>query len=131
MTWLRPSSPTPVMAEIAIRTRIRIIVFRSGVVNESRMASDIVRVLPLISPPTIRVAPYSPRARAAPIVSPAAIPRRASGSVTSSATRQLGRPIARAACSTEGSTPSMAARAARMQNGYAATVATMMHPMTL
>jgi hypothetical protein len=46
------------------------------------MASDNVRVLPLMSPPTIRVAPYSPRARAQPMVSPAAMPRRASGSVT-------------------------------------------------
>jgi len=40
-----------------------------------------------------------------------------SGIVTCNATRQLGSPIARAACSIAGSTPSMAARAARMQTG--------------
>ena len=87
------------------------------------MASGTVAVLPGMLPASISVAPNSPSARAKARTSPAMMPLRASGSVTSSAVRHSERPSVHAARSRSRSTDSMAARAVRTSSGSAITVA--------
>src|SRR5437660_1211850 len=74
-------------------------------------------------PASMSVAPNSPSARAKARTSPAMIPLRASGNVTSSAVRHSERPSVNAAFSSSRSTDSMAARAVRTRSGSAMTVA--------
>ena len=71
-------------------------------------------------PATIKVTPKSPSERAKPSVSPAKIPREASGKSTRQNTRKGGAPNVAAASAKRGSSESSAARAERATNGKAA-----------
>ena len=73
------------------------------------MASGRVWVLPGMFPATMKVAPNSPRARAVPSTHPARMPRLASGRVTRRNTASSPEPRVRAAFSSCGSTPAIAA----------------------
>jgi hypothetical protein len=89
------------------------------------MDSGTVWVLPGILPASMSVAPNSPSARAKARTSPARMPLRARGSVTSIAVRHSERPSVKAAFSSSRSTEAMAAAAVRTRSGKAITVAAM------